>query len=97
MKPVDINKKYETKEGTPVFSSQMGRYTFGSVNGEPVVWESSGAAHRLFSSIYDLIEVRTAEDVVVELLPHWSQMMREQKAAQIVQALRDEGKLRDGE
>lgn len=105
---VDINKKYRTKNGTPVIAGQMDGYRFGMVGNMPVIWGASGAAYYPPGGLdYDLIEVRTAEEVVLEGLSGVAFQYDVRtgigsKAAThlcqtIVQALRDEGKLRDGE
>jgi hypothetical protein len=98
-----MDKKYRTRNGRDVRIYAVDGLTektpvVGQVVGIRVVtsWHADGSLYDSDAlSDLDLIEVQTAEDVVQEIINCGSCLVP--NAITICQALRDAGKLRDGE
>ena len=109
---ISMDKRYQTRDGREVRlysvtgggSFQIHGAYFNLDTGEWRVdaWTIEGRARLNGETEYDLIEIRTAEDVVWAALDNWGVNERESKPCQpvefdICRALRDAGKMRDGE
>lgn len=94
---IDPDKKYRTRRGDEVeIVSTRGREPhpvigYGGAGSNPAWWTSGGKSP--MGTRYDLIEARTAEEVVDGVLL----VKNKPLCKKICQALREAGKLREGE
>lgn len=105
---IDMNKRYRTRDGRDVrilcTDGPGPRPVIGIIDGSrgPAHWSADGIPGGYMEYGGDparsqLVEVRTAEDVVREAMKHTSKGSWTQRAVAAVTALRDAGMLKEGE
>tara|TARA_R110000824_G_scaffold125863_1_gene285158 strand:+ start:458 stop:775 length:318 start_codon:yes stop_codon:yes gene_type:complete len=103
---ISKDKKYQTRDGREVriyaVDGRNGSDVHGAVYSAdgwtPAAWREDGKYWAYKMEEYDLIEVHTAEDVVTAVcLKDETRENRLGLSSEICQALRDAGKMRDGE
>ena len=102
---IDMKTKYKTRSGRPVRIYALDGRNVGEIHGAILddfgwgvaIWTEAGLIIADQKHSYDLIEVRTAEDVVLAEVEKVECATNATLSADICQALRDAGKIVEGE